>query len=126
MKPDINYSEHYVHDNNADLHLIGWAARKTKKPLEAPGPCSDLRGLRVGESGVASLIWDMPKKGGKASTIEVQMREDGQSEWKFVKNVFTNETTVKHLPRGKVLDFRVIAMNKAGTSSPSNILKVTL
>ncbi len=126
MKKDISYAEHEVDFDNEDLKLIGWAGRKPKKPLEPPGPCSDLKAVRYGEGGVASLIFDMPIKGGKVSAIIVEVLESSETGWRIVATVFTNEARIKHLPRGKVLEFRVIAANKAGHSAPSNVCKITL
>ncbi len=126
MKTELSYAEHAVNFNNADLKKIGWTGRTPKKPMEAPGACSDLKITIDGDTGDLHMKWDDSKKGGNPSFYKIMRLIVPESSWHFVDAVHFREAVLKEQPRGKTLKFRVIASNKVGDGAPSNTVTVTL
>ena len=53
-------------------------------------------------------------------------RERPAEPWQEVANAVISEATLVEQPRGKELEYRIIAVNKAGEGEPSNIVAVVL
>nr|VFK15877.1 MAG: Fibronectin type III domain-containing protein [Candidatus Kentron sp. LFY] len=125
MKTNLRYAELTVHDDEGDLELIGWHGRKSPTPLAPPGQTRDLTAPDRGEGWIA-LAWRKPADGGKAAAYKVQRREDGKPDWLDVGMVMTTEMTLAGQPGGIRLEFRVVAMNKAGEGEPGNSILAVL
>ena len=78
--------------------------------------------------GATTLDWKKP--GGKPQSCIVQCRQlpDGASPtvWELKGMALDTEATLTSLPQGTRLEFRVIAVNKAGESEPSNTVSAVL
>jgi hypothetical protein len=69
-----------------------------------------------------ALAWVAPTSGGAVGSYTVQYRVTGQSAWTtFASGITVTDITVTGLASSTGYDFQVIAVNTAGSSSPSTI-----
>jgi len=125
MKKDLRYAENTVDYNDEQLKLLGWAGRKEPTPLTEPGQTNLLQVVKQGE-GWINLEWKAPNDGGKPSAYKVMRRERPEGPWLDVYTAVTTEAILVEQPRGKELEYRIIAVNKAGEGEPSNTEMVVL
>ena len=125
MKSDIRYAENTVNYDDDKLKLIGWAGRKAAAPLAVPGQGRLLEAPRQGE-GWVFLDWKKPAGGGRVSAYKVMRRERPAGPWEEVATAVISEATLVDQPRAKELEYRIIAVNKAGDGEPSNTAMVVL
>ena len=125
MKKDIRYAENTVDFDDDKLKLIGWAGRKTATALTAPGQSRLLEAPKQGE-GWVFLDWKSPIEGGAAAAYKVMRRERPDGPWAEVATAVITEATLVEQPRGKELEYRIVAVNKAGGGEPSNTVMVVL
>ena len=125
MKDDIRYAENTVDYDDEKLKLIGWAGRKAAAPLAAPGQARLLEAPRQGE-GWVFLDWKKPAGGGRPAAYKVMRRERPAGPWEEVATAVISEATLVDQPRTKELEYRIIAVNKAGDGEPSNTALVVL
>ncbi|MBA7506223.1 hypothetical protein ES706_04904 [subsurface metagenome] len=125
MKSDIRYAENTVDFDDDKLKLIGWAGRKAAAPLAVPGQGRLLEAPRQGE-GWVFLDWKKPTVGGSVSAYKVMRRERPAGLWAETATAVISEATLVEQPRGKELEYRIIAVNKAGDGEPSNTAMVVL
>ncbi len=125
MKSDLRYAENTVDYDDDKLKLIGWAGRKAPTALTAPGQTRLLEAPRQGE-GWVYLDWKAPIDGGKPNAYKVMRRERPAGAWEDVETAVITEATLVAQPRGLELEYRVIAINKAGDGEPSNTEMVVM
>ena len=125
MKSNIRYAENTVDFDDDKLKLIGWAGKKAKTPLAPPGQARLLEAPKQGE-GWVFLDWKAPVDGGAVSAYKVMRRERPAGPWEEVATAVISEATLVEQPRGKELEYRIVAVNKAGESEPSNTAMVVL
>jgi len=125
MKADIRYAKNTVDFDDEKLKLIGWAGRKAATPLAIPGQARLLEAPRQGE-GWVFLDWKAPTDGGNPSAYKVMRRERPAGLWEDAATVVITEATLVEQPRGKELEYRIIAVNKSGDGEPSNTAMVVL
>jgi len=125
MKADICYAENTVNFDDNKLKLIGWAGRKAAALLAPPGQARLLEAPRQGE-GWVFLDWKKPAVGGRVSAYKVMRRERPAGPWQETATAVTSEATLVEQPRAKELEYRIVAVNKAGDGSPSNTAMVVL
>jgi len=125
MKSDIRYAENTVDFDDDKLKLIGWAGRKERTPLAPPGQARLLEAPKQGE-GWVFLDWKSPIDGGAPAAYKVMRRERPEGPWQEVATAVISEATLVEQPRGKELEYRIIAVNKAGDGEPSNTAMVVL
>ena len=130
MKEVIRYCENTVGFSNEKLTLIGWSGRKTPEPTPAPGQPSVFTIVSEGE-GTISFEWDAPglDEGGKADSYVVERRIKGETEfgpWTQAGYTFETQIELSEQPRGVQMEYRVSAVNLAGTSVPSNTTAAVL
>jgi hypothetical protein len=119
MKSDIRYAENTVNYDDDKLKLIGWAGKKAPTPLAIPGQARLLEAPRQGD-GWVFLDWKAPVDGGAPSAYKVTRRERPAGAWEDVATAVITEATLVEQPKGKELEYRIIAINKAGEGEPSN------
>ncbi|MDD5034213.1 MAG: fibronectin type III domain-containing protein [Methylococcaceae bacterium] len=124
MKSQLRYAENTA-GGDEQLNLIGWSGRRAPTALERPGQCRLLEAPRRGE-GWVYLDWKEPLEGGKPSAYEVQRRELPDGPWTHAATAVESEATLTDQPRGKSLEYRVLAVNKAGHGAESNVVAVLL
>ena len=125
MKSDIRYAENTVNFDDDKLKLIGWAGKKTKTPLAPPGQARLLEAPKQGE-GWVFLDWKKPSDSGAVSAYKVMRRERPAGPWEDAATAVITEATLVEQPRGKELEYRIIAVNKAGDGESSNTAMVVL
>ncbi len=125
MKSDIRYAENTVDFDDDKLKLIGWAGRKAATPLAPPGQARLLEAPKQGE-GWVFLDWKSPIEGGAAAAYKVMRRERPAGAWEDAATAVITEATLVEQPRGKELEYRIIAVNKTGDGEPSNTAMVVL
>jgi len=125
MKSDIRYAENTVDYDDDKLKIIGWAGKKTPTALQPPGQTRLLEAPRQGD-GWVFLDWKAPIDGGAPSAYKVMRRERPAGAWEDVATAVITEATLVEQPKGKELEYRIIAVNKAGEGEPSNTEMVVL
>jgi len=126
LRTNLRYAENAVDYNDEQLKMLGWGGRSKRSPMRAPGQVRDLEAPRQGESWVL-LNWKRPQNGGRVAAYKVQRRErDKNGAWMDLTIALTLETTLVDQPRSVVLEYRIIAINRAGESTPSNTVSVVL
>ena len=125
MRSDINYAENTVKGDSDKLKLIGWDGRRHRKALTAPGQSRLLEAPKQGD-GWVYLDWKAPLEGGKPSAYKVMRRERPEGPWEDVATAVTTEATLVDQPKGKELEYNIIAINKAGEGEVSNTVMVVL
>lgn len=125
MKADIRYAENTVDFDDDKLKLIGWAGKKAKTPLALPGQVRLLEAPKQGK-GRVFLDWKTPAEGGKPKAYKIQRRLRNAGGWQDVATAILTEATLVEQPRGKELEYRIVAINKAGDGEPSNTAMVVL
>lgn len=125
MKADIRYAENTVNFDDNKLKLIGWSGRKSRRPLTPPGQPRSLEVPRQGTDWIY-LDWKAPTEGGRPKVYKIQRRKRDKGIWQDVATAILTEVTLVEQPRGIELEYRVIAVNKAGDGEPSNTVMVVL
>ncbi len=125
MKKDIRYAENITNYEDDKLKLIGWGAHRSPTALTPPGQTLELHIVKQGE-GWLQLAWTAPKTGGAVSAYRVMRRERPAGPWEDVATAVITEANLVDQPRGKELEYRIIAVNKAGEGEPSNTEMVVL
>lgn len=126
----IDYAVNAVHGNDAKLTALGWSARAPRTPhvIELPGQPRNVRVAEQGE-GSLTLVWEEPSDGDAPLSYKAEYRVlDGEtvSSWRVADASVHTELALTEQERGKTLEYRVIAINKAGSSLPSNTVTVVL
>lgn len=125
MKADLRYAENTVNFDDEKLNLIGWSGRKAATPLAPPGQPRLLEAPKQGE-GWVFLDWKPPADGGKPAAYRIERRERPAGPWGSIATAIETEATLVGQPRGPELEYRIIAVNKAGESPPSNVVMAVL
>ncbi|MGK7903091.1 MAG: fibronectin type III domain-containing protein [Hormoscilla sp.] len=125
MKQIIRQAENETQYNDTSLKKIGWGGRTRRTSIEPPGQVRNLEAPRQG-AGWVVLDWKTPSDGGKVVTYKVQMFDRDTDSWKEVTSTLNTEATLVEQERTKTLEYRVIAINRAGEGAPSNTVLVNL
>ena len=125
LKDDIRYAENTVDYDDDKLKLIGWAGRKAKTPLAAPGQARLLEAPKQG-AGWVFLDWKAPVDGGKSAAYKVERRLREGGGWQDVATAILTETTLVDQPEKQEVEYRIITVNKAGQGKPSNTVSIVL
>lgn len=129
-KAMLDYAVNAVHGNDAKLTALGWGRRAPRTPhvVQLPGQPRNLRVTEQSEGSLA-IAWEESNDGDEAACYKAEYRTLGSetgSSWRIVGTAVATELTLKDQERGKVLEYRIIAINKAGDSLPSNTVTVVL
>jgi hypothetical protein len=124
-KSVLSYAENAVDGNNAKLAALGWSGRAEPTPLQVPGQPRSFEAAKEGP-GWLTLDWKKSPDGGKAAFYRLERREASGGEWAMVGTALDAEITLNNQERGKEWEYRVIAVNKAGESEPSNTVTAVL
>ena len=119
MKAVLRYAELTVDYDDAQLTLLGWGGKAAPTALTVPGQPRTLESPRQGE-GWIFLDWKSPIDGGAVASYKIERRERPAGDYTIVSLALETEATLNNQERGKDWEYRVIAVNKAGESLPSN------
>ncbi len=125
LKSDIRYAENTVNFDDDKLKLIGWSGKETPTALAPPGEVRQLEASKQGD-GWVFLDWKAPADGGRVSAYKIQRRQRPEGAWQEVGTAIETESTLVEQSKAVELEYRVIAINKAGVGSPSNTVMVVL
>lgn len=125
MRADLRYAEGVAGNDDAKLSVLGWGAKAAPTALTVPGQPRALEAPRQGE-GWVFLDWKEPAEGGPVAAYRIERRERPSGDWALVSMALETEATLNNQERGKDLEYRVVALNKAGESAPSNTVAAVL
>ena len=125
MRADLRYAEDAVNYDDARLTALGWGAKADPTALAVPGQPRALEAPSQGE-GWVFLDWKKPADGGAVAAYKIECRELPAGDWTLVSMAIESEATLNNQERGKDLEYRVIATNKAGEGVPSNVVAAVL
>jgi hypothetical protein len=125
MKADLRYAEDAVNYDSAKLTALGWGGKAAGTALQSPGQPRSLEAPRQGE-GWVFLDWKQPADGGAVAAYRIERRERPAGNWALASMAIESEATLNNQERGKDWEYRVIATNKAGESTPSNTVAAVL
>ena len=72
------------------------------------------------------LDWKQPVDAGRIIVYKIQRRNRTEGAWQDVATAIETEATLVDQPKGKELEYRVIAVNKSGEGAASNTVMVVL
>src|SRR5680860_178117 len=124
MRAVLCCAERAVNKDGAKLSLIGWGTA-VSSALQAPGQSRTLEAPRQGE-GWVFLDWEKPADGGAVAAYKIERRERPSGDWILVSMAIESEATLNNQERGKDLEYRVIATNRAGDDVTSNTVATVL
>jgi len=116
--------ESIIH-RDVQLKKLGWGGRRPRVQLSAPGQVEDLKITEQGE-GWLKLQWRKPSDSGAPSTYYIQRRIRSGGTWAVVGSSMVVEATLEDQQRGCELEYRVVAVNKAGDGPESNTVMAVL
>jgi len=128
LRKMLDLAEAYHRANPEKLSLISWGTNS--EPVSAP-PAQplNLSAIRL-YSGAVQLDWragQRTESNGPVRFYRIERRQRGESseqwsEWETDKSYSTTRTqlTVYNQPLGVELEYRIVAVNVAGQSTPSN------
>ena len=125
MKADLRYAEDHVSYDDAKLSTLGWGTRATPTALSVPGQPRSLEAPRQGE-GWIFLDWKLPVDGGLVAAYRIERRERPAGDWMLIAMAIESEATLNNQERGKDWEYRILATNKLGESTPSNTIAAVL
>lgn len=125
VKADLRYLEIVTDGSDAELNKYGWGARRKKREQGVPEQPRYLEIIKQ-DAGTFVLDWKAPIDGGKPSAYKIQRMSEGEQHWQDIATALKTEIELVGQPRKTVLLFRVIAINRAGESLPSNTVNITL
>ena len=126
LKADLKYAEIAVRDQPEKLGQLGWGVPSKGSALEAPGEVRDIAIRAEGDTWLV-LDWKAPANGGAVAAYRIQRRNaDGSGSWELVDTSVETEHMLNNQPRGVGLEYRVFAVNRAGSGKPSATATVVL
>ena len=124
IKANLGYAEITARKDALKLAGLGWGPKRERTPLETPG---EVRDIVIGKQGAGFVLlkWTAPVNGGAPAAYEVQRQQDNGS-WEEAGVSATTEHVAANQPRGVSLNYRVIAVNRAGSGAPSGVVSAVL
>ncbi len=130
MKKELGQAEVSTSNDPVKLGYIGWGP-KADPTSQSPGQPRNLEAVIQG-AGTVFLDWKGPARGTGGSTrvYDVERRDkrdDGSfSGWRLISSAMQSEINLMSQTRSRELEYRVIAKNNTGSSTPSNTVMVVL
>ena len=125
LKADLKYAEIAVRDEPEKLNALGWRARRDGSPLQPPGETRAIGIVSEGDTWVV-FDWKPPVDGGAVAAYKLQRRKRDGGSWRDVGTSVDTTHLLSDQPRGIEFEYRVIAVNRAGTGQPSATVTVVL
>jgi hypothetical protein len=126
MRGDLKYAENEAENDDTKLATIGWSSRAPNTPLAAPGQTQAVIVSRQ-EGGDVDVSWKAPRTGGTVACYRIEKRDLAEGAlWRIAGMSVTTQATLTNQERGKEMEYRVIAVNRAGEGLPSNNVLVVL
>jgi Fibronectin type III domain len=125
MKADLGYAEVAVRKRPEQLTQIGWGIRRPGTKLTSPGEVRDIAIKAEGDTWIV-LEWKPPVDGGGVAAYVVERRPSDGGRFEHIATVVETEHRAMDQPRGVELDYRVVALNKAGAGAASGLVTAVL
>ena len=128
LKQELRYAELVAEGDDAKLKLLGWggrAAATEASALTPPGQPLSLKAPEQGEDWL-TLFWKAPPDGGAVAAYKVERRLRPDGAWLTAALSLDCKATLSAQERGREWEYRVVAVNKAGESAPSNTVTAVL
>lgn len=125
MKSVLRHAENIAGGDDAELQAIGSGAYAQATSLQPPEQPRNLEVPTQGD-GFVFLDWKEPFGGGAVAFYKIQRRERPAGAWEDAASAIPSEYTLINQPKAKELEYRVISVNRAGESTPSNSVMVVL
>ena len=124
LRVDLKYAEYAAGKDTEKLTGLGWSPRREATPLQPPG---EVREIELADEGSTWVVirWKAPATGGAVAAYRVERKQDA-GEWQDAAISMNTEARFNDLPPGVELNFRVLAMNRAGMGQPSATITVVL
>jgi hypothetical protein len=123
LKQKLLYADVDVHGEMEKLSGVGWGG-ETASDRIPPGPVRDVSVGLQGDDWVL-LQWRPPVEGGPAVSYRVERKKPG-GPWELAADAPDNDCLLSALPSRIEIDLRVTAVNRSGTSPPSETITVVL
>ncbi len=125
MKADLRYAEVAVRDRPEQLTQIGWGSRRPGVKLAPPGEVRDIAIKAEGDTWIV-LEWKAPVDGGGVAAYILERRRLDGGAFEHIATVVGTEHRAMDQPRGVELEYRVVALNKAGRGAASALVAAVL
>ena len=125
VKATLKYAEVAVRNEPDKLGQLGWSDRSRGSALETPGEVRDIGVRAEGDTWIV-LDWKAPVDGGAAAAYTIQRRNRDEGSWEDIGTAVETEELLGRQPRGIDLEYRVIAVNRAGSGQPSGVVTLVL
>lgn len=125
MKATLKYAEVAARDAPEKLRALGWGPRREPSGLDVPGEVRDMSVVSEGD-GWVMFDWKAPVDGGAVAAYTIQRRKRDGGSWQDVGTSIVTQQLLSGQERGVELEYRVVAINKAGTGKPSAAVMVVL
>ncbi len=133
MIAQLKQSEVDTANDPGKLELIGWGKKAPAQPTNPPNQPRALEAIMQGP-GTVYLDWKSPIIGGKGGPVRTYViyRRNGPQgggafgSWEQVGMALETHTLLTHEPQRCEIEYRIIGVNTAGISVPSNTAPVVL
>ena len=125
LKSILRFLELKAKRDRSLLQQFGWDMPSEARESALPGQPRTLEA--PGQSGAFLFLdWKEALDGGDNDFYDVERRQLPDGVWAKIDNAYESEITLANQPRGVELEYRVVGVNKAGRSAPSNSVSVVL
>lgn len=133
MTAQLQQSEVDTANDPGKLELIGWGKKTPAQPSNPPNQPRAVEAIMQGP-GTVYLDWKTPIIGGKGGPVRayvIYRREQSQGggafgSWEQAGMALETHALLTHQSQRREMEFRVIGVNSAGISVPSNTAAVVL
>lgn len=125
MQRVIDYLSSLTDNDAEELASIGWIVDSGSGAKQSPGQPRALEIVNQTDGSIF-LDWKNPTSGGRVASYRVERRERPEGPWETVGANNLTELLLINQPRNKELEYRVIAFNSNGDSTPSNTVAAVL
>ena len=133
MTAQLQQAEVDTANDPGKLELIGWGKKTPAQPTNPPNQPRAVEAIMQGP-GTVYLDWKTPIVGGKGGPVRayvIYRREQPQGggafgSWEQAGMALETHTLLTHQSQRREIEYRVIGVNSAGISVPSNTAAVVL
>jgi hypothetical protein len=131
LRKALRYAEVINREAPDKLLSLGWAPPRSPTRSGSPGrvPPGQVRNLAIRGEGATwvMLEWEAPADGGRVAAYNIRRRlRKGDNDWEHAASSTTTQMLLKDQPRGVELEYQVVAFNRAGTGTDSNVVTLVL
>ena len=125
LRCDLRYAEYTAGGDAGKLATLGWNGRAARTRLAVPGQ-PGLLVMTEQEKDRVVLRWKKPDDGGEVSAYAVERRVSPDGVWEPAGMAVKPQAVLENQPRGRDLQYRVMAVNKAGAGPAGNTVSAVL